>query len=115
MNNVIATTGRRQFKLFTSRRSGTPLGTPTLSASMMQSSFVLEETELNSVELYGSTLPVTVTEILTLTESELQRSSSFPKIDLKSSFCAILANHFAVNPHPTPTLNTSFCEDNYTN
>lgn len=34
----------------------------------MQSSFVLEETENHSVELYGTTLPVTVTEILTLTE-----------------------------------------------
>jgi hypothetical protein len=37
---------------------------------MMQSSFVLEETDMNSVELYGLTLPVTVTEILTLTESK---------------------------------------------
>ena len=37
---------------------------------MMQSSFVVEETEMNSVELFGSSLPVTVTEILTVTESE---------------------------------------------
>ena len=48
----------------------TPLGTPNLSGSLMQSSFVLEETENQSVELYGTTLPVTVTEILTLTESK---------------------------------------------
>ena len=56
--------------IFRFRRSGTPLGTPTMSASMMQSSFVVEETEMNSVELFGSSLPVTVTEILTVTESE---------------------------------------------
>ena len=58
------------------RRSGTPLGTPNMSGSMMQSSFVLEETENHSVELYGTTLPVTVTEILTLTESESSHSKT---------------------------------------
>ena len=46
------------------------MGTQNMSGSMMQSSFVLEETENHSVELYGTTLPVTVTEILTLTESK---------------------------------------------
>jgi hypothetical protein len=39
---------------------------------MMQSSFVLEETDTSCVEMFGTTLPVTVTEILTLTESEFE-------------------------------------------
>ena len=38
--------------------------------SILQTSHVLEETENHLVEAFGATLPVAITEILTLSESE---------------------------------------------
>ena len=40
------------------------------SASVLQTSHILEQTDSHIIEAYGSTLPVVVTEILTISESK---------------------------------------------
>ena len=52
---------------------GTPthgIGGMLNNSSILQTSHVLEQTELHLIEAYGTTLPVVVTEILTLSESK---------------------------------------------
>lgn len=48
-----------------------PMTPQNMSGSFLQSSFVLEETPNHNVEAFGTTLPVTVAEILTMSESIL--------------------------------------------
>lgn len=40
------------------------------NSSILQSSHILEQTASHLIEAYGSTLPVVVTEILTISESK---------------------------------------------
>ena len=65
-----------QTDFFSSRRSSIH-GTPThgaggmgASTSILQTSHVLEQTDSHLIEAYGATLPVVVTEILTISESK---------------------------------------------
>jgi hypothetical protein len=51
------------------RLSMAPMTPQNMSGSFLQSSFVLEETAHHNVEAFGTTLPVTVAEILTMSES----------------------------------------------
>ena len=50
--------------------SRSQLNTSSQYHSLLQSSHILEETAGHIVEAFGATLPVTVTEILTLSESK---------------------------------------------
>ena len=43
-------------------------------SSMLQTSHILEQTDSHIIEAYGSTLPVVVTEILTISESKIMLS-----------------------------------------
>ena len=65
------------FYLYVIYRRSSIHGTPTHgaggmmgSASVLQTSHILEQTDSHIIEAYGATLPVVVTEILTLSESK---------------------------------------------
>ena len=46
------------------------MGTILNNSSILQASHILEQTASHLIEAYGSTLPVVVTEILTISESK---------------------------------------------